>query len=347
MSRPELDAAPGIPRDAEGPVFREPWEAQAFAMAVELNQRGVFTWTEWAAALAAEIKAAQAAGDPDSGETYYRHWLAALEKLVGAEGAGRPRRARNPPRAMGPCRAGYTARPADPARERSASIVRAQRVEGAMTLATIPIAMPVQVDRAILTATVALGGGAFIALVVLALALEDSRRLFASLVFGACLLLCSGCSYLYNMLETRWRPVLRLLDHGAIFLLIAGTYTPFAVRGVDGPFGLGLLEWVWGLALVGIALKVLLRHRDSRLFVPLYLALGWMFLSALQSFIALNSLSSLILLLIGGVAYTVGAAIYSRDIGPWTDAVWHGCVFVGSLSHLLAVIALRLTPPSI
>ena len=73
---------PSIPCDAEGPVFREPWEAQAFAMAVTLHERGVFTWTEWAAALAAEIKRAQAGGDADTGETYYRHWLATLENLV-------------------------------------------------------------------------------------------------------------------------------------------------------------------------------------------------------------------------------------------------------------------------
>ena len=86
MSRPDLVAAlPEIPRDAEGPVFREPWEAQAFAMAVALYERGAFSWTEWAAALAVEIKAAQAQGDPDTGETYYRHWLAALEKLVAAK----------------------------------------------------------------------------------------------------------------------------------------------------------------------------------------------------------------------------------------------------------------------
>jgi nitrile hydratase accessory protein len=77
---------PSIPRDAEGPVFREPWEAQAFAMALALHARGVFTWGEWAAALAAEIKRAQAAGDPDTGETYYLHWLAALERLVAEKG---------------------------------------------------------------------------------------------------------------------------------------------------------------------------------------------------------------------------------------------------------------------
>lgn len=77
-----LQNVPGIPRDAEGPVFREPWEGQAFAMALALYDRGLFTWSEWADTLAAEIRRAQAAGDPDTGETYYLHWLAALERLV-------------------------------------------------------------------------------------------------------------------------------------------------------------------------------------------------------------------------------------------------------------------------
>jgi nitrile hydratase accessory protein len=79
-------AVPGIPGDADGPVFREPWEAQAFAMALALHARGLFTWNEWAAMLADEIKRAQAAGDADTGETYYRHWLATLEKLIAAKG---------------------------------------------------------------------------------------------------------------------------------------------------------------------------------------------------------------------------------------------------------------------
>ena len=85
-ARRATEEVPGIPHDAEGPVFREPWEAQAFAMTLALHERGVFTWTEWAAALAAEIKRAQGAGDPDTGETYYRHWLAALERLVADKG---------------------------------------------------------------------------------------------------------------------------------------------------------------------------------------------------------------------------------------------------------------------
>ncbi|MGH7048309.1 MAG: nitrile hydratase accessory protein [Stellaceae bacterium] len=80
-------AVPGIPRGPDGPVFGAPWEAHAFAMALSLHERGLFTWPEWAAALAEEIRRAQASGDPDRGDTYYRHWLAALERLVAQKGA--------------------------------------------------------------------------------------------------------------------------------------------------------------------------------------------------------------------------------------------------------------------
>lgn len=78
---------PGQPRSNDEPVFRAPWEAHAFAMAVALHQRGLFSWPEWAAALAEEIRLAPQHGDADLGDTYYRHWLAALEKLVAAKGA--------------------------------------------------------------------------------------------------------------------------------------------------------------------------------------------------------------------------------------------------------------------
>jgi len=81
---------PGMPLDDQGPVFAEPWQAHAFAMAVTLHQKGLFTWAEWAQALATQITAAQAAGDADLGDTYYRHWLTALEALVAAKGASTP-----------------------------------------------------------------------------------------------------------------------------------------------------------------------------------------------------------------------------------------------------------------
>jgi nitrile hydratase accessory protein len=89
-ARRAAESVQSIPRNADGPVFREPWEAQAFALALSLNARGVFSWKEWAAALGDQIRKAQAAGDPDTGETYYRHWLATLERLVAAKGLADP-----------------------------------------------------------------------------------------------------------------------------------------------------------------------------------------------------------------------------------------------------------------
>jgi nitrile hydratase accessory protein len=86
VSSPDLGSLPAIPRDDDGPVFRAPWEAQAFAMAVLLSERGVFTWPEWSARLADQIAAASERGEDDDGRRYYRHWLAALERLVAEKG---------------------------------------------------------------------------------------------------------------------------------------------------------------------------------------------------------------------------------------------------------------------
>lgn len=83
-------ALPRLPRDAEGPIFAEPWEAQAFALAVKLSEQGHFTWKEWAATLAEELKAAADRGEPDDGSRYYHHWLAALERLVTSKGLTNP-----------------------------------------------------------------------------------------------------------------------------------------------------------------------------------------------------------------------------------------------------------------
>jgi nitrile hydratase accessory protein len=85
-----LDSLPKLPRDDGDPAFAEPWQAQAFALAVKLSEQGHFTWKEWAAALAAELKGAEERGEPDDGSQYYRHWLTALERLVTAKGLTDP-----------------------------------------------------------------------------------------------------------------------------------------------------------------------------------------------------------------------------------------------------------------
>ena len=90
MPSADLSLSKGLPVEDDSPVFREPWEAQAFGMALALYERGLFTWDEWAQALSAQILAAQAQGDPDLGNTYYRHWLAAIEALVSVKGVSSP-----------------------------------------------------------------------------------------------------------------------------------------------------------------------------------------------------------------------------------------------------------------
>jgi nitrile hydratase accessory protein len=90
MPGSDLAALPGLPRDESGPVFCRPWEAQAFAMTLALHEQGLFTWPEWAKALSLRIAAAQADGDADLGDTYYTHWLAALETLIAAKGVTSP-----------------------------------------------------------------------------------------------------------------------------------------------------------------------------------------------------------------------------------------------------------------
>ena len=88
--RRAVEANPGLPADADGPVFREPWQAQAFAMTLALHQKGLFAWSEWAAMLGEEIKKAQTAGDPDTGDTYYHHWLATLERMTAEKAVATP-----------------------------------------------------------------------------------------------------------------------------------------------------------------------------------------------------------------------------------------------------------------
>jgi hemolysin III len=200
-----------------------------------------------------------------------------------------------------------------------------------------------RINRLILTATVGFSIVALVILIAVALVPAAPGRGHAALVYGATLVACSIASYLYHRFEASpRRRLLRYCDHAAIFLLIAGTYTPFAADGIGGPLGVALLTWVWGLALTGVALKLVLAATYDRLFVGLYLAIGWLFLTAINQFAAALTPVPLTFLLIGGGAYTVGAIIFAKGIGDWTDSVWHGCVLTGKLTHFIAVLAVLL-----
>jgi hemolysin III len=213
---------------------------------------------------------------------------------------------------------------------------------------TFPTGLSRRVNRVLLTATLAFGGSGLMFLALLAVVGPEREDSGPSLVYGLCLVACTLFSFLYNMREhAPGRKLLRLLDHVAIFLLIAGTYTPFAATGIPGPFGVTLLHWVWGLASLGIALKLLLPPAYDRIFVIVYLAIGWLFVSALGDVVARVPSLSLAFLAAGGVAYSVGAVLYARDIGRWTDPVWHSCVLTGAVTHFVAVVAFIVAPIAI
>jgi hemolysin III len=190
------------------------------------------------------------------------------------------------------------------------------------------------------------GVGAILAvagLVVLALSASrggTARTVVACMVFGATLVLLYSASTLYHSLgqgRPRAKAVLRALDHSAIFLLIAGTYTPFTLVSLRGPWGFALFGVVWGLALTGIALRLALRRRPAALFVALYLAMGWCVVVAAKPLLAAVPPGGIALLVAGGLAYSLGVVFYAWQ-RPYHHAIWHAFVLAGSALHYAAVL---------
>jgi len=205
-----------------------------------------------------------------------------------------------------------------------------------------------RVNRRLLQMMAVVGLSAVATFSVLSLMAGGSYQALTGLVFGVGLFCSALCSLLYELSQTHpMRPVMRLLDHSAIFLLIAATYTPFLISGIAHSHDIALLQWIWGLAMTGIGLKLLLRHRYDKIFVILYLAMGWLFVASWNSFAAAIPARALVLLVGGGVAYTLGAMIYWRGAGHWTDSIWHGFVLAGFLQHFAAVLSLDLLAPTI
>lgn len=167
----------------------------------------------------------------------------------------------------------------------------------------------------------------------------DSWHVVSCSVFGTTLVLLYTASTLYHSIQVeRFRPLLRALDHSAIFLLIAGTYTPFTLVTLRGPWGWSLFAVVWSIGITGIVLRLLLRERLHWLFVTLYLAMGWVVVVAIQPLLERLETGGLILLAAGGIAYTGGIAFYVWDRLPYNHAIWHGFCLLGSALHFFAVL---------
>ncbi|MFP4316173.1 MAG: PAQR family membrane homeostasis protein TrhA [Desulfovibrionales bacterium] len=179
-----------------------------------------------------------------------------------------------------------------------------------------------------------------VGLVVMAWIAQSSgtAHLLSGCVFGATLILLYTASTLYHIVRRQpLKSILRALDHSAIFLLIAGTYTPFTLIALEGPWGWSLFSVIWGLACIGLGLQFTLRKRYPSLQLALYIAMGWAAIVALGPLLDALSTGGLVLLFAGGVAYTSGVIFYLWRSLPYSHAVWHLFVLAGSTLHFLAV----------
>lgn len=186
-------------------------------------------------------------------------------------------------------------------------------------------------------ATAALAGAAL--LVVLAAQDGDVRRIVAFSVYGLSLFFLYLMSTLYHGLKGRAKAMFRVLDHQAIYLLIAGTYTPFALLTLRGVVGWWLFGAIWSMAAIGMLLDLL--QRDGRRIIPviIYLAMGWLVVLALDPLLAALPVQGVRWLVAGGLFYTSGVVFYALDHRyHWAHGVWHLFVLAGSVSHYFAIL---------
>jgi hemolysin III len=189
-----------------------------------------------------------------------------------------------------------------------------------------------------LGAAAALAGGAV--LITLAALYGDGWQLVSAIVFGLCLLLLYIASTLYHAIQ---HPVakarLKVFDHCAIYLLIAGTYTPFTLVGLRGPWGWSLFAAIWALAFAGVAFKLFYTGRFKLLSTLFYIAMGWLVVVAIKPLLGALDAWTFGWLLAGGVFYTLGTVFYHRPSLPYAHAIWHMFVIAGSVCHYISVMA--------
>jgi hemolysin III len=187
-------------------------------------------------------------------------------------------------------------------------------------------------------AALALAGA--VVLVVVASRNGDINRIVSFSIYGATLFLLYLISTLYHGLSSgRAKRVFRILDHQAIYLLIAGSYTPFTLITLDGIVGWWLFGAIWGLAVLGLVLDALPRRGARVLPVVIYLVMGWLIVLAINPLLAVLPRAGFIWLLAGGIFYTSGVVFYALDRRyPWMHGVWHLFVLAGSISHYVAIL---------
>lgn len=186
---------------------------------------------------------------------------------------------------------------------------------------------------------VVLSIGGLVTLVAFAVLRRDARDVVACAIYGVTLVLLYTASTLYHAIPlVTVKPVLRMLDHIAIYLLIAGTYTPFTLIALPGRWGWRLFAAVWALALLGSLLELGWFRRWHKLAVLLYLGMGWIGMLAFKPLAAHLQAGGMALLIGGGMAYTLGVPFYLWRKLPYQHTLWHAFVLAGSVLHYFAVL---------
>lgn len=176
-------------------------------------------------------------------------------------------------------------------------------------------------------------------LVVFAVQSGDSWKLASAIVFGVALVLEYAASTLYHSFpQPRVRHVFKVLDHAGIYMLIAGTYTPFTLVTMRNTGGSWMFAVVWSLAVTGIAMEAFWTYRPRWLSAAVYLAMGWLVVLAIRPLSAALDPTGVALLVAGGLAYTLGTFFYVMKRVPYFHAIWHVFVLAGSICHFLAVV---------
>ncbi len=176
-------------------------------------------------------------------------------------------------------------------------------------------------------------------LVVFAALYGSARHIVACSIYGAMLVILYAASTLYHSLTSpRAKAFLQVIDHAAIFLLIAGTYTPFTLVTLRGGWGWSLFGVIWGLAILGILLQVTALRQVTWLMLILYTSMGWIVVIALKPLLAALATGGLVFLVLGGLMYTLGIIFYVRKSIRFSHAVWHLFVLAGSILHFFAIL---------
>ncbi|MFQ5400382.1 MAG: hemolysin III family protein [Anaerolineae bacterium] len=176
-------------------------------------------------------------------------------------------------------------------------------------------------------------------LVVLAAIYGDTWRVVSFSIYGSSLVLLYLASTLYHSIQNpRIKQVLRVFDHAAIYLLIAGTYTPFLLVNMRGAWGWSLFGVVWGLALTGVVFKSFFIGRFERLATVAYVLMGWLVVVAFKEMLAAVPPGGIALLVAGGAVYTIGVVFYAWEKLPYNHAIWHLFVLGGSICHFFAIL---------